>query len=72
MYTENQHEKQEAAAERKRKRRRGKTDFDGGDAKTASFEDDAYAASSNAFAQPTHHSSCHQHVLHLSQSPFSP
>ena len=44
------------------------TYFDGGDAKATGFEDDADTARSHAFAQSTHHSSGHQHVLHLSLS----
>lgn len=46
-------------------RRRGVTDFDGGDAEAAGFEDNAYAARRHAFAEPAHHTAANQHVLHL-------
>lgn len=41
------------------------TDFNRGDAKATSFEDDAYAAGGDAFAKPTHNSTSNQHVLHF-------
>lgn len=41
------------------------TNLYGGDAEAARLEEDSYTASRHPFAQSAHHSSSHQHVLHL-------
>lgn len=42
-----------------------RTDFDGGDAQAASFEDDADAAGSDSFAEAAYDASSYQNVLHF-------
>lgn len=42
-----------------------RTDFDGSDAKAASFKHDAYAAGGDAFAEAANNSSGDQNVLHF-------
>lgn len=42
----------------------GPTDLDRGDTQPARLKQDAHATGCDAFAQPTDHSSCDQHILH--------
>lgn len=45
-----------------------RTYLDGGDTEAAGFEDNPDAARRHALAEPAHHSTRHQHVLHPSLS----